>query len=155
MAMPSQRRSWGRGQGAEEGLEMQAGAVRAAQVGADFRASVEQHDLDGTLALMSPDVAFHSPIVHRSYHGLDELRPVLAAVTVVFEDFAYTGEWSSEDGFVLSFRCQVDDRELEGVDILRVGASGLVEEFTVMVRPYSGATALRERMAQMLAAAQG
>jgi len=100
-------------------------------------------------------VVFHSPIVHRTYRGLDELRPVLAAVTVVFEDFAYTGEWSSEDGFVLSFRCRVDDRELEGVDILRIGPGGLVEEFTVMVRSYSAASALRERMAQMLVAAQG
>ena len=55
------------------------------------------------------------------------------------------------DGAVLRFACRVGDRDLEGVDILRFGADGLITEFTVMVRPYSAATALRERMAALLA----
>jgi hypothetical protein len=43
----------------------------------------------------------------------------------------------------------VADRELEGVDILQA-SDGVLTELTVMVRPYSAATALRERMAALL-----
>jgi hypothetical protein len=52
---------------------------------------------------------------------------------------------------VLRFRTRVGDRELEGVDILTFDDAGLVREFTVLVRPYSAATALREAMAARLA----
>jgi len=74
---------------------------------------------------------------------------VLQAVTTVFEDFRYTGSYGGEDGHVLRFRARVGDRDLEGVDIL-TGSGGVLTELTVMVRPYSAATALRERMAAML-----
>jgi hypothetical protein len=69
---------------------------------------------------------------------------------MVFEDFHYTAEYASEDGHVLHFSTRVGDRALDGVDILRI-VDGQIVEFTVMVRPYSAATALRERMAALLA----
>ena len=45
------------------------------------------------------------------------------------------------------------DREVEGIDYMRLGPDGRVIELTVMVRPYSGATALRDAMGAKLAAA--
>jgi hypothetical protein len=121
-------------------------------VGAAFRRGVETGDLDQALAVISPNVVFHSPVVHKPYEGIDGLRVILDAVNQVFEDFRYTAEFDAADGHVLKFACRVGDRELEGVDILHVGADGLVDEFTVMVRPYSAATELRTRMAALLAA---
>jgi hypothetical protein len=50
---------------------------------------------------------------------------------------------------VLRFRAEVDGRALEGVDILVSGPEALTE-LTVLVRPYSAATALRDRMAALL-----
>jgi len=41
---------------------------------------------------------------------------------------------------------RVGDRELHGCDFLHVGADGLIDEFTVMVRPLSALTALAEAM---------
>jgi len=67
----------------------------------------------------------------------------------VFEDFRYTGEYGGDDGHVLVFSARVGDREIQGVDILRT-EDGALTELTVMVRPYSAATALRERMAALL-----
>ncbi len=119
---------------------------------AAFRRGIEQGDHAAVLATLVPDVVFHSPIVHKPYVGRDAVAPVLAAVAQVFEDFRYVGEYGGEDGHVLRFRTRVGDRELEGVDILTFDAAGLIREFTVMVRPYSAATALREAMAARLAA---
>ena len=119
--------------------------------GATFRHGVDTGNLDAALAVVAPDVVFHSPVVHKPYEGIDALRVILTAVNQVFEDFRYTAEFGSADGHVLKFACRVGDRELEGVDILHVDADGKVDEFTVMVRPYSAATELRTRMAALLA----
>ena len=118
-----------------------------------FRSAVERGDHEAAVALLAPDVTFHSPIVHRTYQGRAAVAPVLSAVVTVFEDFRYTAEYVSADGSgaVLAFSCRVGERDLDGVDILRFGADGDIVEFTVMVRPYSAATALRERMAALLA----
>ena len=125
----------------------------------EFRSAVERGDHEAAADLLAEDVTFHSPIVHRIYRGRAAVAPVLAAVVTVFEDFRYTAEYVSaggsdsggSDGAVLAFSCRVGDRDLDGVDILRFGADGKIVEFTVMVRPYSAATALRERMAALLA----
>ncbi len=125
--------------------------------GTAFRTAVERGDHAGASQLLAEDVTFHSPIVHRTYHGREAVAPVLTAVAEVFEDFRYTAEYASDDadgGAVLAFAARVGDRDLEGVDILRFGtggSAGQIVEFTVMVRPYSAATALRERMAALLA----
>lgn len=118
-----------------------------------FRSAVERGAHEEAARLLAADVTFHSPIVHRSYRGRDSVAPVLAAVVTVFEDFRYTAEYASadgSDGAVLAFSCRVGERDLDGVDLLRFGPDGLIAEFTVMVRPYSAATALRDRMAALL-----
>ena len=116
---------------------------------AAFRAAVEAKDIDAAVALFRPDAVFNSPVVHKPYQGGPALHAILSAVVEVFEDFRYTAEHGGDDGHVLEFAARVGDRELQGVDILR-SADGVLTELTVMVRPYSAATALRERMAALL-----
>ena len=55
---------------------------------------------------------------------------------------------------VVVFRARVGDREIEGIDLLHLGADGKIEEFTVLVRPLSAALALAEAMKARLGAAQ-
>lgn len=114
-----------------------------------FRTAVLDGDGDAAVALFAEDAVFHSPVVHRPYVGREALRAILAAVAEVFEDFRYTAEYGSADGHVLVFEARVGERDIRGVDILR-GADGVLTELTVLVRPYSAATALRERMAALL-----
>lgn len=116
---------------------------------AAFRSAIEAKDIDAAVALFRADAVFHSPVVHKPYQGIPALHAILSAVVQVFEDFRYTAEHGGDDGHVLEFAARVDDRDLEGVDILR-SADGVLTELTVMVRPYSAATALRERMAALL-----
>ena len=120
-----------------------------------FRRAIEAQDYTALMQTFAPDIVFHSPIVYHDYVGRDAVGPVLAAVMDVFVDFSYVEEFTSHDGKVLLFRTRVGERDLEGVDILKFDAAGLVREFTVMVRPYSAATALRAAMAARLATLQG
>jgi hypothetical protein len=111
----------------------------AALTAAAFRRAVEAGAMEDAVALLADDVRFQSPIVHRLYEGRSAVAPVLLAVSTVFEDFRYTAEFSSADGHVLRFAARVDDRDLDGVDILEVGPDGQISALTVMVRPYSAA----------------
>ena len=114
-----------------------------------FRAAIESGDLDGAVALFRDDVEFLSPVVHRPYRGREELRRILTAAFTVFNELRYTHAYGGPDGHVLEFEARVGDRGVQGVDILGEGEGGL-SRLTVMVRPYSAATLLRERMAALL-----
>lgn len=122
-----------------------------------FRAAIEGGDVDAALALLADDVVFRSPVVFAPYRGRQAVEPILHAVSRVFEDFRYVREIGSPDGadHVLVFRARVGDRELEGSDFLHAGPDGLIDEFTVMVRPLSAALALAEAMKARLTAGSG
>jgi hypothetical protein len=121
-----------------------------------FRAGVEAHDLDAALAALSPDVVFHSPAVFHEYRGIDTVGALLRLVSETFEDFRYTDELagSGDDPVhALVFRARVGDRDLEGIDLLRIGRDGLVADLTVMIRPASGLLALAEVLGPKVEAA--
>ncbi|WP_432093800.1 nuclear transport factor 2 family protein [Streptomyces sp. bgisy100] len=48
------------------------------------------------------------------------------------------------DSHVLIFRATVNGKEIHGMDLLQLDEAGLIEEFTVMVRPQSALSALSE-----------
>jgi hypothetical protein len=54
-------------------------------------------------------------------------------------------------GTVLHFRTRIGDREVEGIDMIHTNAEGLIDDFTVMVRPLSAALALRDTVGRQLA----
>ncbi|MGZ4276484.1 MAG: nuclear transport factor 2 family protein [Solirubrobacteraceae bacterium] len=117
-----------------------------------FRAAVEARDLDAAVALLTDDVVFRSPVVFRPYVGREAVAPILRAVADVFEDFRYVREIGADRDHVLVFEARVGDRDIEGCDVIRAGAGGLIDELTVLVRPLSATLALAEAMRDRLAA---
>jgi hypothetical protein len=115
-----------------------------------FAVAVEAGDIEAGLATLSPDVVFRSPAVHRPYEGRDLVAGLLKVVAETFENLRYTNEWRDGRTTILFFEASVGDRELQGVDILEAGDDGLVERFTVMVRPLSGLQALAAAIATRL-----
>lgn len=116
-----------------------------------FRKAVESRDLDAAIAALSPSVVLHSPVTFRPFEGRDAVTALFAILFDVFEDFRYVGEFASpDDGEVLRFRARVGDRLVEGIDMVRFDAEGLIEDFTVMVRPLSAAIALRDAVGSRL-----
>jgi hypothetical protein len=117
-----------------------------------FRDAVEAGDLAALEAALDPAVTFRSPVVFKPYEGREPVMALLTLVTQVFEDFRYVDELRSADSEVLVFKARIGDRELDGIDYLGLGPDGLVTDLMVMVRPYSGATALRDAMGAKLEA---
>lgn len=118
-----------------------------------FRGAIEARDLDAAMALMRDDVIFRSPAVFKPYQGVDALRRILEAVIVVFEDFRYVREIGADGARdrALVFEAHVGDKEVEGCDFIQTDEHGAITEFTVMIRPLSGALALAEAMKAQLA----
>jgi hypothetical protein len=116
-----------------------------------FAAAIEADDEDAAIATLSPSVVFRSPAVHKPYEGREPVAALLKLVAQTFENFRYTNEWRDGSTTILFFEANVGDRDLQGVDILEDGDDGLIERFTVMVRPLSGLQALAGAVAAQLA----
>jgi len=119
-----------------------------------FRAAIEARDLDAAVALLREDVVFRSPVVFTPYEGREALRQILGAVIEVFEDFRYVREIGADDArdHALVFEARVGDKQLQGCDFIHLDDDGLIDEFTVMVRPMQAMLALAEAMKARLTA---
>ncbi len=120
-----------------------------------FRTAVEARDLPAMVELLAPEVTFHSPVTFEPFRGRDAVGHVLGAVLQVFTEFRYTDELAGGGIVALVFDARVGDRDVQGLDLIRTGSDGLIEDLTVMVRPLSGALALRDAMGRQLGLTSG
>ncbi|MDX3384772.1 nuclear transport factor 2 family protein [Streptomyces niveiscabiei] len=111
-----------------------------------FREAVESGDMDAAVALLSEDVVFTSPVVHKPYRGKPITAAILRAVAQVFQGLSYQRELTDGPDHALIFTARVGDRELTGCDFIHVDESGRIDELMVMVRPLSAAQALQVAM---------
>ncbi|WP_086846407.1 nuclear transport factor 2 family protein [Amycolatopsis kentuckyensis] len=114
-----------------------------------FRKAVEARDPDAMAATLAENVVFRSPVAFKPYPGKAITAAILRGVLRVFEDFRYVRELTGGEGrdHALVFEARIGDVRVEGCDFLHLDDDGLIDEFTVMVRPLSAAQALAEAMA--------
>ena len=115
-----------------------------------FGLAIEAGDEGAAVATLADDIEFRSPAVYKPYHGKEQVEGILRLVATVFENFRYTNEWRDGRTTILFFEANVGDRDLQGIDILEENDEGLVERFTVMIRPLSGLQAVAGTMAERL-----
>ena len=113
-----------------------------------FRKAVEERDEQAIAALLADDVVFTSPVAFKPYVGKPITAAILRGVLRVFEDFHYVREIHDSNGrdHAFVFETTVSGKKITGCDFLHFNDEGLIDDFTVMVRPLSGATALSEAM---------
>ena len=113
-----------------------------------FRKAVEERDEAAIQALLADDVVFTSPVAFKPYVGKPITAALLRGVLRIFEDFRYVREIADGNGrdHALVFETTVAGKKVNGCDFLHFNDDGLIDEFMVMVRPLSGATALSEAM---------
>ena len=111
-----------------------------------FKDAVEARDFEAAIRCLDREVTFNSPVAHTPFEGKEVVGQVLLAVSETFEDFEYTDAFETGNVHALIFRARVGDKQLQGLDLLRLNDEGLIEELTVMVRPASGLMALAAAM---------
>ncbi len=119
-----------------------------------FRVAAESKDIDALLSTLAPDVVLHSPVTFAPYAGKETVGKLLRLVSEAFTDWRCIEEVHGPDGVTgFVFRTHLGDRELEGLDLLRLDADGLIVELTVMIRPLSGLIALAQAIGPKVGAA--
>jgi SnoaL-like domain len=116
-----------------------------------FRKAVEERDEAGIAAMLADNVVFTSPVAFKPYVGKPITAAILRGVLRVFEDFHYVREIHGSNGrdHAFVFEAKISGgptRLVNGCDFLHFNDEGLIDDFVVMVRPLSGATALSEAM---------
>lgn len=112
-----------------------------------FRAAVEAADPDAMRAALHDDVVLHSPIAYEPFRGGAVVGRLLEVLLEhVFEGFVYTDQLAGDGTHALVFRARIGDRDVQGIDLLRY-RGGVIHDFTVLVRPMSAMTALRDAVA--------
>jgi SnoaL-like domain len=116
-----------------------------------FRTAVEERDEGAIQAMLADNVVFISPVAFKPYVGKPITAAILRGVLRVFEDFHYIREIVDADGRDHAFVFETGIAgapgvKITGCDFLHFNDDGLIDEFMVMVRPLSGATALSDAM---------
>lgn len=113
---------------------------------------IAERNLERLHLIVQKDAIFRSPMVYAPYASAQAVISVLNTAVQVFEDFTYHRELVSGDGLsvVLEFSARVGDKKLKGIDLIRFDDQGLIVEFEVMVRPFTGLQALGAAMSVKL-----
>ena len=111
-------------------------------------------DPEGLRAMLAENATFHSPVVHTPQEGRTKTFAYLHAADSVFEDsgFEYVRILMEGDNALLEFTAEMDGIHVNGVDIIRWNADGLIEDFKVMVRPFKAIEMLWKMMGEQLEA---
>jgi len=114
--------------------------------------AVKTRDMAILADILAEDVVFHSPVVWTPQPGkmITAMYLMAAAQVIGGEHFHYTKEIIGENQACLEFMTKIDDIVVNGVDIITVNEAGLISEFKVMVRPYKGMLALKEKMFEVM-----
>jgi hypothetical protein len=116
--------------------------------------------LEDLRTLLSDEVVFYSPIVFTPQRGADITTAYLLAAHEVLsadardDGFRYTKQVQAGDLAVLEFETTVDDKYVNGVDIIRCDDAGRIVEFRVMIRPLQAVNIVHEKMRAMLESMQ-
>jgi hypothetical protein len=124
---------------------------------ARWHAYMEDGSSPATLAdLLADDAVFHSPVVHTPQAGKAIVMAYLVAASHVLgtDKFHYVRELVDGDEMMLEFVTELDGVTINGVDIIRFNADGLICDFKVMVRPLKAINKVWEMMAAQLEAAR-
>ena len=118
-----------------------------------FREAAESQDIAAADELFAPGIVFHSPATFHPFIGRETVTALLRIVADTFEDFRYTDQLEAGDVHGLIFRAAIDGREIEGIDLIRLDEEGLIEDFTVMLRPISGLMPFAQAIGEKVQAA--
>ncbi len=123
--------------------------------GKDFRTAVEAHDLDGMSACLADDVEFFSPVAFKPFVSKPVVTALLGFVMDSFEEFVYVDDIEQGKSHMLRFSARVGDKAIDGVDLMEMDDAGLINRFSVMIRPLSAAHAMADAMSERFEAAGG
>jgi len=121
---------------------------------AEWHRILEDRDIAALASLLHDDAVFLSPVVHTPQRGKRLVMGYLGAAAEVLGNpsFRYVREIMGARDAMLEFETEIDGVQVNGIDLIRWGAAGLIIEFKVMVRPLKAIQAVHAKMGERLQA---
>jgi hypothetical protein len=112
-------------------------------------------DHAGVVALYAPDIRLNSPLIKTPFEGRGAVADLTRAILDAFEDIHYTASMGSGEQQMVAFEARVRGERVQGVDMLRVGGDGLIQEITVYIRPLAAQARVAQALGVPLARLRG
>ncbi|MCJ2134114.1 nuclear transport factor 2 family protein [Methylobacterium sp. J-026] len=113
-----------------------------------FAAAMQAKDPDGMLAQMADGVVLNTPLAAEPVRGKAAIRPVVDALLATIDAFEIREILEGPGRAAAYFGASAGPHRLDGVDVWRLDAAGLIAEMSVLWRPLPAALAVRDRLAQ-------
>lgn len=103
-------------------------------------------------AIIREDAVFHSPVVHTPQRGRALVVAYLAAAgqTLGNASFRYVRELIDGENALLEFETVLEGIQINGIDLIRFDADGMIADFKVMVRPLKAVNKVWAAMAAQM-----
>lgn len=108
---------------------------------------VSERRVDGISALVADDVELGAPPYWGVIHGREAVAHLLGLLFETIHDFSYRREWCTDRDLALEFFGRVGSLDLQGIDLITLGAGGEIRRIDVLMRPVSAVEALRDIIA--------
>ena len=108
---------------------------------------VADRDIDALRDMLAEGVTLGAPPYWQRFEGRDLVHFLLGLILKTIDGFTYHREWVRGSELALEFRGRVGDLELQGIDLISIGADGRLERIDVMIRPVNAVTMLQQTIA--------
>ena len=105
---------------------------------------VAERDLDALERVLSEDVAIGAPPYWMKLRGRPLVHHLLGLILETIEGFTYHREWTQGSELALEFRGRGGDLDVQGIDLITLGADGRIADLEVLMRPLNAIVRLQE-----------
>ena len=113
---------------------------------------IENDHISELDCLLAEGAVFYSPAVFTPQEGRAKAVAYLTAAAKMFSgtDFHYVEQWYGERSAILEFAATIDEKYVNGVDMIHWNDDEQIVSFKVMMRPLKGLQAIMPKMAELL-----
>jgi ketosteroid isomerase-like protein len=111
-----------------------------------FLDAMRAKNADAMLSHMADTMTLHTPLHAEPFRGKAAIRPVVEALLRVVDQFDFREILQGPQHVAVFFAITVGDLILDGMDYVRLDASGLLAELTVLWRPLPAVIAVNARL---------
>jgi len=109
--------------------------------------AVAARDTASLEPLLAEAVSIGAPPYWQKLEGRPLVHFLLGLILETIENFTYHREWVDGRELALEFTGSVDGLDLQGIDLITLGADGRIANLDVLIRPANAVSALIARVA--------
>jgi len=107
-------------------------------------------DEDALSAILAEDVVLYGPLGDEPLTGREAVLAAIRTVSRVAAELSYKEVLSGETHHAASFRLQIADTAVDGMDYILLDADGKIAEVTIWWRPLPASVQMQGHLARLL-----